>query len=404
MRATWRWFGPDDPMRIDDVMQTGATSVEATLSRPVGEGWPDEAIAAMRARIARTEAGGPSGLAWDTLGGIPIHDEIKLGGPDRARHVAAFRRTVRRLAAHGVRRILFTVMPLLDWVRTDLAVPLPSGVEALGFDVLDFAVFDVHLIGRPGALDGYDPALHDRIAQRHAEMPEARRQALVAMLARGLPGGPRFYEAAEFHALLARYGSLATETYRANLVDFLGEVARVCEDEGAVLGIHPDDPPIPLCGLPRIASTLEDFRRIFDGCGSAAVGMIFCAGSLAARQGNDLDAILDALGARVVYAHPRTIRRTDALGSFREAEHLDPEAEVDLCHILARLIAEERRRAGHPAPRSEIPYRADHSVRMLDDKGRADFVPGYTPIGLVRSTAELRGMVRALERRPLADA
>lgn len=399
MRATWRWFGPSDPVRIRDVMQTSATSVETTLEdQPVGAIWPDAAIMERKRQVEISEDGRPSGLKWDILGGIPIHDDIKLGRSDRSKYVDVFKENVRRLSKHGVHRILFTVMPLLDWVRTDLSRPFPSGVEGVAFDVVDFAVFDIYLIARADAAQSYPAPVLEAAETRLEAMEPTRREALKRMLVKGLPGGPRFYESDEFRSLLSAYGSIGVEAYRQNLIEFLGEVATVCEEEGAVLGLHPDDPPFPVCGLPRIASTLSDFRKIFEGAGSPAVGMIFCSGSLGSRPDNDLATFIEEVGHRIVYAHPRAVKRSGEYGSFFEVEHLAPNADVDLFEVLRLLLQEERKREPNSQVWSEIPYRADHAVRMLYDQLHDDFVPGYTPVGLVKATAELRGMIHALQR------
>lgn len=396
MRATWRWFGPQDPMTIDWIRQSGATSVEASLSYlPPGCVWETDAIDALK-NLVRTAPPGQTPLGWDTLGGIAIHDDIKLGRKDSARLTANFQETVRRLSQAGVRRINFTVMPLLDWVRTGLDTRLESGAEVLGFDAIDFAIFDIHLLKRPGAEEEIDPEIAAAARRRHAETPAERWQPLLAMLTRGLPGGPGQYGSGEFHSLLDAYQRLGTETYRQNLIDFLGEVARTCEAEGAVFAIHPDDPPIPLCGLPRIASTLEDFAKIFAGVSSPRAGMIFCSGSLGSRRDNVLTDFIDSFGHRIFYAHPRRIHFRDDFGSFTEAEHLGGAGAFDLHDVLVRLMAEEARRRRQGIADWEIPYRADHACRILYDQKKADFVPGYTPVGLIKATAELRGMIHAI--------
>ncbi|MEP9373463.1 mannonate dehydratase [Mesorhizobium sp. KR1-2] len=396
MRATWRWFGPQDPMTIDWIRQSGATSVEASLAHlPPGTVWERQAINDMKDLVAVAPAG-QTPLEWDTLGGIAIHDDIKLGRAGSTRLTANFQETVRRLAQAGVRRINFTVMPLLDWVRTGLGTMLESGAEALSFDAIDFAVFDLFLLKRPGAAEELDPKLVVSAERRYADTPMERWDELLNMLTRGLPGGPGHYRSGEFHTLLAAYQRLGTDVYRQNLIDFLGEVARTCEAEGAVFAIHPDDPPIPLCGLPRIASTLDDFAKIFNGVSSPVAGMIFCSGSLGSRRDNMLADFVNMFGPRIFYAHPRRIRFRDDFGSFTEAEHLGGVGAFDLRDVIALLMNEEARRRKEGISDWEIPYRADHACRILHDLGRADFVPGYTPVGLVKATAELRGMVHAL--------
>lgn len=398
MRATWRWFGSQDPMTIPEIRQAGATSVETALSdMPAGVPWPKEAISVLQDAVERPD-GVESGLTWDTLGGIAIHDDIKLGRAGAGEHIEAFCETVRRLSGHGVRRILMTVMPLLDWVRTDLHLPMPGGATGLGFDMVDFAVFDLFLLNRVGAQDDHDAETIAAAQVRYAEMPHSRRESLLAMLTKGLPGGPRFYQGAEFQALLAEYNAQSRDQYRQNMADFLGAVAQTCADEGSVLGIHPDDPPVPLCGLPRIASTTADFDWLFEAVPCAAFGMIFCAGSLGSRAGVELPAMIRRFGPRIHYAHPRRIAFSGADGSFREAAHLGGEGAFDLFDVLEALCAEEDRRRTEGRTDWEIAFRADHARRMLDDVTAPDFVPGYPRIGLAVATAELRGMVHSIQR------
>lgn len=384
-------------MTIDWIRQSGATSVEASLGHlPPGTTWDRQAIDGMK-KLVETAPAGQVPLVWDTLGGIAIHDDIKLGRGDTARLTANFQETVRRLAQAGVRRINFTVMPLLDWVRTGMGTTLESGAEALSFDAIDFAVFDVFLLKRPGAADELDAKLAALAERRYVDTPAERWTELLTMLTRGLPGGPGHYQSGEFHALLDAYQKLGTEAYRQNLVDFLGEVARTCEIEGAVFAIHPDDPPFPLCGLPRIASTLEDFTKIFDGVSSSKAGMIFCSGSLGSRRDNVLADFVRTFGRRIFYAHPRRIRFRDDLGSFTEAEHLGGVGAFDLRDVISLLMKEEASRRKEGIADWEIAYRADHACRIFHDQGKVDFVPGYTPVGLVKATAELRGIIHALD-------
>lgn len=353
--------------------------------------------------MSRLVADAPAGqtpLPWDTLGGIAIHDDIKLGCAGSTRLTANFQETLRHLAGAGVRLLNFTVMPLLDWVRTGLGTTLESGAEALGFDIVAFAVFDVFLLQRSGAADELDSKLLAAVEQRYASKPRDRWDELLHMLTKGLPGGPAYYESGEFHALRAAYQQLGIEIYRRNLIDFLGEVARTCEEEGAVFAIHPDDPLIPLCGLPRIASSLDDFGRMFAAVPSPTAGMIFCSGSLGSRRDNVLADFVAAFGPRIFYAHPRRIRFRDNLGSFTEAEHLGGEGAFDLRDVIQPLLVEEARRRAVGVSNWEIPYRADHACRILYDQGRVDFVPDYTPVGLIKATAELRGMIHGFDAGP----
>lgn len=403
MLPSWRWFGPEDPMPLDQIGQTGAQMLETSLSDiPTGAVWSPGEIEARKTLVtAHVDARGRP-LEWNALGGIRIHDDIKLGRGDRDAYVAAFKQTIRNLARQGVRRILINVMPLIDWVRTDLEQRLPTGAHTTAFDLLDVVVFDICILKRPGAEDGYEPELVDAAWRRFGEMPEANRNALEHILTGGLPGGDSLQSRAEFDELLVAYHALGTEGYRRNMISFLGEICDVLEEEDALLAIHPDDPPWPICGLPKIASSLADYQTLFEAVPSKANGILLCTGALGASARNDLVDIAGKLASRVNYAHLRSVEHTARHGasgwSFREAEHL--EGDIDLFAVARILVEEEHRRAaaGESALRCSIPYRADHGQRILDDLTKNHVNPGYTPIGMVKATAELRGMLHAIER------
>ncbi|WP_113156464.1 mannonate dehydratase [Nitratireductor sp. OM-1] len=403
MRSSWRWFGPSDPMPLSRVGQTGAVMLETSLSDlPAGAAWTDALIAERRQMVeAHRNAEGQT-LRWEVLGGIPIHDDIKLGRGDARRYIGTMQENVRRLCGQGVRRILINAMPLIDWARTELTRPLPTGAETVAYDALDVTVFDLFLIRRVGAETDYSPRVLAAAKDRYDTMDDARRTELKSMLTTSLPGGDSRHDRSAFDALLADYNRLGRAEYRAHLYDFIGAVCDVLETEGGLLGVHPDDPPWQICGLPKIMSCLEDYQSLFDAVPSATNGILFCSGALGASPKNDLVKIASVLRGRVHYAHLRAVEHleyhAEAGWSFQEAEHLSDKADL---FALARLLVDEehaRRGAGEGALRCDIPFRADHGQHILGDLDVQDGNPGYAPIGMTKATAELRGMLHAIER------
>lgn len=403
MRPSWRWFGPSDPMPLARVGQTGAVMLETSLSDlPAGAAWTDAMIAERRQMVEAHRNAEGEQLRWEVLGGIPIHDDIKLGRSDARRYTETMKENVRRLCGQGVRRILINAMPLIDWVRTDLARALPTGAETVAYDALDVTAFDLFLIRRAGAEADYSPRVLAAAKARYDAMDEARRDQLEAMLTTSLPGGDSRPDRSAFDALLADYNRLGSAAYRAHLYDFIGAICEVLEGEGGLLGVHPDDPPWRICGLPRIMSCLEDYQSLFNAVPSAANGILFCSGALGASPENDLVKIASVLRGRVHYAHLRAVEHLDyheeAGWSFQEAEHLSGKADL---FALARLLVDEehaRRGSGESALRSDIPFRADHGQHILGDLDAQGGNPGYAPIGMTKATAELRGMLYAIER------
>ncbi len=403
MKASWRWFGPDDPMPLPRVGQTGAMVLETSLTDLApGAEWTDVHIAERRQMVeAQRNANGET-LRWEVLGGIPIHDDIKLGRGDAKQYTLVMQENIRRLCGQGVRRILINVMPLIDWVRTDLNRPLVTGATTVAFDALDVAVSDLYLIRRPGAEADYGEDVLNAARARFDGMSDDRRAQLLSMLTTSLPGGDSRHDHSDFASLLECYNQLSTDAYRSHIFDFIGAICEVLEAEGGLLGVHPDDPPWPICGLPRIMSSLADYEAMFEAVPSPANGILFCSGALGASPRNDLERIVSTLRGRVHYAHLRAVhhlKRHGAAGwSFQEAEHLGPDADL---FTLARILVEEehnRRGGGESELRCAIPYRADHGQHILSDLDAEASNPGYAPVGMTKATAELRGMIHAIER------
>ncbi|HEY1942292.1 MAG TPA: mannonate dehydratase [Roseiarcus sp.] len=396
MRQGWRWFGPSDPVTLDHARQAGATDIVSALHGVApGVAWTREQVEERRAIIED----GPSGrtpLRWSVVESIPVADEIKRKGGAARGAIDAWIASLEAVAAGGPRIVCYNFMPVLDWTRTDLDWPLPTGAAALRFDQRRFAAFDLYVLKRPGA-----EAEYSRDQQADArKTADSFSEADVALLTRnvlaGLPGGTTTgLNLDEFRDILAAYARIDAGTLRANLIAFLEAVAPAAEALGVRLTLHPDDPPRALFGLPRIASSEADYDALFRAVPSEANGMCLCTGSLGVRADNDLVAMAARFAERIHFTHLRAIRRDADQLSFHEADHLDGDADIPA--VLAVLIAEDRRR---PEDRT-IVLRPDHGHRMLADlvSERAGN-PGYTAAGRTKGLGELRGVMRALERLP----
>jgi mannonate dehydratase len=397
MRQTWRWFGPQDLTTIDDIIQSGAEGVVSALHHvPNGVVWTPEEIARRQHEIATRKDGSPSGLAWDVVESLPISEDIKKQTGDWRSHIANYRTSMQHVAAAGIEVICYNFMPVLDWTRTALRWRLPHGGTCMRFDINDFAAFDIHILARPGAAADYAPAIAEEAAGRFAMLDEAGKVTLARSVTMGLPGSTDSMSLDDMRAHLDQYGAISADRLRRHFIDFLEQVVPLAEELGLRLCCHPDDPPFPLLGLPRIMSTGADFKAILDAVDSPANGMTLCSGSLGARPDNDLPAIMAELGHRVHFLHLRNVKRESAAlkGSFHEAAHL--EGDTDMVSLIAMILAEERRRKATGRADWQIPMRPDHGQDILDDLGRTA-QPGYPTIGRMKGLAELRGITRALD-------
>ncbi|GIV60409.1 MAG: mannonate dehydratase [Rhodothermaceae bacterium] len=387
MLPSWRWFGPDDPVTLADARQAGAVGIVSALHEiPAGAVWPVEAIRARRRQIE--EGPGDAPLRWVVVESVPVHEAIKTGGPDRDRYIDNYRQTLRNLAACGPRIVCYNFMPVLDWTRTDLAFPLPTGALALRFDRVALAAFDLFILRRPGAARDYDEPLRQAARDHFEALTGVGRERLARTILAGLPGGHAAYDLEAFRAALAAYREVGERELRANLAYFLRAVADVAEEVGVHLAIHPDDPPYPLLGLPRVVSTEADLAAVLQAADTTANGLTFCTGSLGVRPENDLPGMVHRFGRRIHFVHLRNIRREPG-GSFHESEHLA--GAVDMYAVVRALIEEERRRVRDGTPGVPLPMRPDHGHRLLDDL-RKPANPGYPAIGRLRGLAELRGL------------
>ena len=390
MLQAWRWYGPNDPVSLDDVRQAGATDiVNALHEMPPGAEWTKAAVAA-RKRLIEEIPPDRSPLRWSVVESIPVPDDVKRLGRAASASIDVWIASMEAVAANGVRTICYNFMPVLDWTRTDLGWLLPNGARALRFDQTRFAAFDVHILARKGAAADYPEDVLAGARRLFERLTEAEADELTRNIAAGLPGATSdSLDREGLRGKLAAYAGIGPEALRGNLIAILERVAPVAEELGVKLTLHPDDPPRPLFGLPRIASTMQDYQRLFDAVPSPANGMCFCTGSLGVSAANDLPDMARRFAPRVHFAHLRSTRR-EPDGSFYESDHL--EGDVDMIAVLRELLAEDRRRA----PSDKIPFRPDHGHQMLDDLKKKTN-PGYSAIGRLKGLAELRGAIKALE-------
>lgn len=399
MRHTWRWFGPNDRVSIDDMLQAGVQGVVTALHHvPTGEVWSSEQIALRQAQLASMRDGSPSGLAWEVVESLPVSEAIKTQSGDWRGHVQNWIASMRNLHAAGIRVICYNFMPVLDWTRTDLEWRRPNGARCMRFDLTDFAAFDIHILERPGAAEDFPEDIRDAAARRFADMDDAARQQLAGNVVFGLPGAAEHLTMGDVRDLLQTYAPVTDAMLRRNFNAFLEQVAPVAQDLGMRLCCHPDDPPFPLLGLPRVMSTEADYAERMAAVDLPANGITLCSGSLGARHDNDLPGMMRRLGDRVHFLHLRNVRRdTDTIpASFFEDEHLG--GQTDMVELIDAILSEEARRQAAGREDWRIPMRPDHGQDILDDIGRGG-QPGYPAIGRLKGLAELRGVELALSRK-----
>ena len=393
MKQTWRWFGPQDPVSLDAVRQAGATEIVSALHQlKPGEVWTEAAVAERKNLIETTPAG-RTALSWSIVESIPVPDDVKRLGKNAKASVAGWIASLEAVAKNNIKTICYNFMPVVDWTRTDLDAPLPTGATCLRFDIYRFAAFELHILKRPGAENDYDTATKIRAKVLFDAMTQDDIDYLIMAIASALPGSttdPLTLDG--FRDKLVAYRDIDAKVLRRHLIEFLESVTPAAEKLGVKLTLHPDDPPRPLFGLPRVASNAHDFQSLFDAVPSKANGMCFCTGSLGVSADNDLVAMAKHFAPRIHFVHLRATKR-DAENplSFYEADHLD--GDVDMVSVIAELVAEDRKRNAD----EKLPFRPDHGQRMLDDIGKK-ITPGYAGIGRLKGLGELRGVLRAVER------
>lgn len=398
MRHVWRWFGPVDKVTIADARQAGAQGIVSALHHvPYGAVWPPAEIEKRQREVASLPDGSASDLNWEVVESLPVSEAIKTQVGEWRSHIANYRTSLENLARAGISVVCYNFMPVLDWTRTDLAWRLPHGGTTMRFDLADFAAFDIHILKRKAALGNYTPELVSEAEQRHAQMDDVARKILARSVNSGLPGSTEDTSLDGLAAQLSNYDHIGATTLRRHFVDFLAEVVPTAERLGLRLCCHPDDPPFPLLGLPRVMSTEADYRYILDAIDSPANGATLCTGSLGARPDNDLPGMIGRLGPRIHFAHLRNVRKEDPgiPCSFHEDEHLT--GDTNMVAVVAALLHEEARRRKEGRPDAVIPMRPDHGQDILDDLTRGA-QPGYPAIGRLKGLAELRGVEHAIRK------
>ena len=386
MEQTWRWFGPRDPIALRHVREAGATGIVTALHQiPGGTAWDDAAIAERKAMIET------AGLRWSVVESIPVTNAIKARTAEWRHDVDVWKETLRALGRAGIHTVCYNFMPIVDWTRTDLAYPLPSGL-ALRFDIIDFVAYDVFVLKRRSADTDYSADRVNAAEVRAKSMPEARRQDLERIILAGLPGSDFAYDRTKFLALRDLYGGMSPADLRQSLAEFHKEVLPVAEEAGIRLAIHPDDPPIPLFGLPRVVSTEADANGLMSAVDSSATGLTLCVGSYGSRADNDVPGMIRRLGPKVHFLHLRNVT-LESPGTFYEAEHLD--GSTDMVAVVGAVLAEEARRKTEDRRDSVIPMRPDHGHLLAADPVR-NANPGYSYVGRLKGLAEVRGVERAV--------
>lgn len=376
LEQTWRWYGPNDTVSLQDIKQAGATGIVTALHQiPHGAVWPKEEILKRKKLIEN------SGLTWSVVESLPVHEDIKTRTGNYKELLQNYNTSLKNLAECGVHIVCYNFMPVLDWTRTQLDYELSNGAKALRYDWVDLVNFDIHILNRKGAKKDYSKNLLDAANRRFDSQTVHELKQITHNILMGIPGEGNI-NILSLRKSIEQYQSIGSDGLRDNLVFFLKNIEKTCIEYGIKMTIHPDDPPYPILGLPRVVHSKEDYQYLLQAVDSEFNGICFCTGSLGVGDAKSLPDLFEMVKERVYFVHLRNVKK-DEHGNFYEADHLD--GDVDMYTIMKTLVQENQKR------KRAIPFRPDHGHQILDDLDKKTN-PGYSAIGRLKGLAELRGL------------